>query len=174
MRPSFASAWRILQPVGLLAGLAAGCARSGRPAGGDVSPARDSARTTVTADDLRRNPGEPIEKVLMGRFPGVIVSRGPDGGVQVRIRGGSSLSAGNEPLYVVDGVAIQPGPIGSLSGFSPEDIESIKVLKDPAETAMYGMRGSNGVIVIKTKRARYGGGGPRRHLEAHSGGVRRV
>ena len=154
MRPSFASAWRILQPVGLLAGLAAGCAKSGRPAGGDVSPARESARTTVTADDLRRNPGEPIEKVLMGRFPGVIVSRAADGGVSVRIRGGSSLSGGNEPLYVVDGVAIQPGPNGSLSGFSPEDIESIKVLKDPAETAMYGMRGSNGVIVIKTKRAR--------------------
>ena len=154
MRPPFASARRIRYPVGLLAGLAAGCAHSSRPAGDNVSPARESARTTVTADDLRRSPGEPIEKVLMGRFPGVIVTRAADGGVSVRIRGGSSIAGGNEPLSVVDGVAIQPGPNGSLSGFSPEDIESIKVLKDPAETAMYGMRGSNGVIVIKTKRAR--------------------
>ena len=90
----------------------------------------------------------------MGRFPGVVVTRSPDGGVSVRIRGGSSIYGNNEPLYVVNGIAIQPGPNGSLSGISPEDIESIKVLKDPADTAMYGMRGANGVILIKTKRPR--------------------
>src|ERR1041384_4661544 len=112
MRPPFASARRIRYPVGLLAGLAPGGPPPSRPAGDNVSPARESARTTVTADDLRRSPGEPIEKVLMGRFPGVIVTRAADGGVSVRIRGGSSIAGGNEPLYVVDGVAIQPGQIG--------------------------------------------------------------
>jgi TonB-dependent SusC/RagA subfamily outer membrane receptor len=56
-------------------------------------------------------------------------------------------------LYVVDGVPIQPGPGGSLVGIDPYDIESIEVLKDPADTALYGMRGANGVIVVKTKRA---------------------
>jgi TonB-dependent SusC/RagA subfamily outer membrane receptor len=54
---------------------------------------------------------------------------------------------------VLDGVPITPGPGGSLTGIDPYDIESIKVLKDPADTAMYGMRGANGVIIITTKRA---------------------
>jgi len=88
----------------------------------------------------------------MGRFPGVTVTRTPDGGVAVRIRGTTSLRGSNEPLYVIDGVAIQPGPGGSLTGINPRDIASIQVLKDPAETAVYGLRGANGVILIKTKR----------------------
>jgi len=70
----------------------------------------------------------------------------------VRIRGGSSIKGGNTPLYVLDGVVIDPGPNGYLTGVNLNDIESIEVLKEPAETALYGMRGSNGVIVIKTKR----------------------
>jgi len=70
----------------------------------------------------------------------------------VRIRGGSSIHGGNTPLYVLDGVVIDPGPNGYLTGVNLNDIESIEVLKEPAETALYGMRGSNGVIVIKTKR----------------------
>ena len=147
------SSRRICTPAGLLAGLLAGCAHSGRPSNETVPPAPGSG-PTITAEDLRRNPGQPPEQALMGRFPGVIVTRSPNGGVSVRIRGGSSINGSNEPLYVIDGIAIQPGPDGSLSGLAPEEIESIKVLKDPAETAMYGLRGANGVIVIKTKRAR--------------------
>ena len=69
------------------------------------------------------------------------------------IRGATSIYGNNEPLYVLDGIPIQPGPGGTLAGISPYDIESIQVLKDPADTALYGMRGANGVIVIKTKRA---------------------
>jgi iron complex outermembrane receptor protein len=88
----------------------------------------------------------------MGRFPGVEVTRTPDGGFAVRIRGGSSIRSGNTPLYVLDGVVIDPGPNGHLTGVNPNDIESIEVLKEPAETALYGLRGSNGVIIIKTKR----------------------
>ena len=106
----------------------------------------------ATAEDLDRQPGRPIEEVLMGRFPGVTVTRTIDGGVSVRIRGTTSILGNNEPLYVIDGVAIEPGPGGSLSGINPHDIASIEVLKDPAETAAYGLRGANGVLVIKTKR----------------------
>jgi TonB-dependent SusC/RagA subfamily outer membrane receptor len=71
----------------------------------------------------------------------------------VRIRGATSINSSTEPLYVIDGVATQPGPNGSLPGVHPYDIETIQVLKDAASTAMYGVRGANGVIVIKTKQA---------------------
>ena len=88
----------------------------------------------------------------MSRFPGVVVTRTPDGGLAVRIRGTTSIHGSNEPLYVIDGVPIRPGPGGALAGINPYDIESIEVLKDPASTTMYGVRGANGVIVITTKR----------------------
>ena len=106
----------------------------------------------MTAEDIERQPGQPIEQVLMGRFPGVTVTRTADGGVAVRIRGTTSIHGSNEPLYVIDGVAIQPGPGGSLTGINPHDIASIEVVKDPAGEAMYGVRGANGVIIITTKR----------------------
>jgi TonB-dependent SusC/RagA subfamily outer membrane receptor len=110
----------------------------------------------VTSEEIQRQGAadEPIEKVLQGRVAGVTVSRASDGGIAVRIRGAMSVYGNNEPLYVVDGMPIQPGPNGSLTGINPYDIESIQVLKDPAETAMYGVRGANGVIVIKTKKPR--------------------
>jgi len=88
----------------------------------------------------------------MGRFPGVSVTRGPDGSLSVRIRGTTSIRASSEPLYVIDGVEIQPGPGGSLAGINPNDIATIEVVKDPAGEAMYGVRGANGIVVIKTKR----------------------
>jgi TonB-dependent SusC/RagA subfamily outer membrane receptor len=106
----------------------------------------------VTSEDIRRAPGQPIEEVLKGRIAGVMVTRAPDGGVAVQIRGMTSIGGSNEPLYVLDGVPIQPGPGGSLTGIDPFDIESIEVLKDAASTSMYGVRGANGVIVIKTKK----------------------
>jgi len=107
--------------------------------------------SVVTAEDIARQPGEPIEKILEGRVTGVEVRRTRDG-LAVRIRGQTSLQGGSEPLYVIDGIPIQPGPGGALVGISAYDIESIRVLKDVADTAMYGVRGANGVIVIKTKR----------------------
>lgn len=110
----------------------------------------------MTSEEIQRQGAsdEPIENVLQGRIAGVTVLRAPDGGIAVRIRGAASIYGNSEPLYVVDGMPIQPGPNGSLTGISPSDIESIQVLKDPAETAMYGVRGANGVIVIKTKKPR--------------------
>jgi TonB-dependent starch-binding outer membrane protein SusC len=132
--------------IGLFAAITSGCASKGgsRPSGG-----REPQTSTVTSKDLEQSPGE-IDKALTGRFPGVIVARAPDGGITVRIRGSQSFYG--DPLYEIDGLAITPGPNGSLSGINPNDIESIKVLKSAAETSMYGSRGANGVIVIKTKK----------------------
>lgn len=140
-------ATRALLPVGVLVGLSAGCAHRQQ-----TSPPTAAPSSTVTAEDIERQPGQPIEQVLMGRFPGVTVTRTADGGVSVRIRGTTSIRGSNEPLYVIDGVEIQPGPGGSLVGINPNDIASIEVIKDPAGEAMYGVRGANGVIVITTKR----------------------
>ena len=153
---------RALLSVGLLAGgVVAGCGGGGQQAAGAApapAPAPAGAATanaTVTAEEIQRQgpSDEPLEKVLQGRIAGVQVSRAP-GGISVRVRGGTSLYGNNEPLYVLDGVPIQAGPNGTLTGINPYDIESIRVLKDPADTAMYGARGGNGVIVIKTKKAR--------------------
>jgi TonB-dependent SusC/RagA subfamily outer membrane receptor len=139
--------------VALALGLAAGCASGkGTPATQTGAPGASTAPSTVTSDDIHPAPGDPIEKSLQGRISGVIVTTAADGGISVRIRGQSSFSGNNEPLYVIDGVPITPGPGGSLSGISPNDIESIRVLKDPADLTMYGSRGANGVIVIKTKK----------------------
>ena len=105
----------------------------------------------MTAEDIERTPNVPIEQILAGRVAGVRVTRTPDGGIAVRIRGTNSINANNAPLYVIDGVPIEPGPGGALHGINPHDIESIKVLKDAASMTMYGVRGANGVIVITTK-----------------------
>jgi TonB-dependent SusC/RagA subfamily outer membrane receptor len=69
------------------------------------------------------------------------------------MRGPTSILGGNEPLYILDGFPIEPGP-GGLVAINPADVESIEVLKDAASQAAYGLRGANGVIVIKTKRGR--------------------
>ena len=145
---------RALLPVGLLVGLLSGCAHAGGTGQGDVEDAPDQSRPrgrTVTAEDIERAPGKPIEELLASRFPGVVVTRTPGGGIAIRIRGAMSIHGSNEPLYVIDGLPIRPGPGGGLAGINPYDIVSIKVLKDPADTLMWGMRGANGVIVITTK-----------------------
>ena len=133
-----------------------GCSGSGKPSGTAPQP-RDEASvnaSTVGTAEIDKTPGESIEKALEGRVAGVVVSRSPEGGIAVRIRGATSVHGNSDPLYVLDGLPIHPGPNGSLSGLNPNDIESIRVLKDPAETAFYGSRGANGVIVIKTKKAK--------------------
>lgn len=93
-----------------------------------------------------------VEELLIGRFPGVHVRRTPNGGFSVRIRGASTFISNEEPLYVVDGQAVQVTPGRGLDWLSPGDVARIAVLKDAAETSMYGVRGANGVIVITTKR----------------------
>jgi TonB-dependent starch-binding outer membrane protein SusC len=144
---------RTLLLVGFLSGVSSACHhRSSSAAAAPPPPATAAPSATVTADEIAKAPGQSIEQVLADRFPGVTVIRVRGGGFAVRIRGGSSINSDNTPLYVLDGVVIDPGPNGYLTGVNPDDIDSIQVLKEPAETAMYGVRGANGVIVITTKR----------------------
>ncbi len=140
----------------LVVGLICACARPGRTGTGEIEgtvPRDPPGGAAVTAEDIQRTPSVPIEELLTSRFPGVSVTRAPDGGIAIRIRGATSFEGSNAPLFVIDGIAVEPGPNGSLTGIVPNDIETIEVLKDASATAMYGMRGANGVIVIKTKRA---------------------
>jgi TonB-dependent SusC/RagA subfamily outer membrane receptor len=125
--------------------LAASCMHGRRDTGPATSP-------VVTAEDIERNPGTPIEQILESKIPGIQVTRLTGGGISIRIRGTSSFYGNNEPLYVIDGTPMEAGPRGALNGVNPYDIESIRVLKDPADTGVYGVRGANGVIVITTKR----------------------
>ena len=137
-----------LLQVATVAGVISACSHNPKPAA-----AAPVERSTVTAEDIERAPGQPIEQQLMNKVPGVEVSRTATGDIAIRIRGGSSLFGNNEPLYVVDGIAVQPGEDGGLPGVNPYDIASIQVLKDATSTTMYGSRGANGVIVIKTKQS---------------------
>lgn len=109
------------------------------------------AVTTVKTEDLNNIPVTRVDQMLQGRIAGAeIVSTDgePGAGTSIRIRGTRSISASNEPLFIVDGLM---DAIGSLNEINPSDIESIEVLKDAASTAIYGSRGSNGVIIITTK-----------------------
>jgi TonB-dependent SusC/RagA subfamily outer membrane receptor len=141
------SARALFRPLAMLVGLVLGYAQAS-----GATQATQPATPTVTGEAVTRlQPSEPIEMVLMDRFPGVTVTRAANGGIAVLIRGSTSFMGSNDPLYVLDGVPFQPGPGGRLTGINPHDIASIQVLKNPAETAIYGVRGANGVIVIKTK-----------------------
>jgi TonB-dependent SusC/RagA subfamily outer membrane receptor len=90
----------------------------------------------------------------MAKVPGITVTRTRDGSIAIHIRGPSSIYGSNEPLYIVDGVPFQVEPGGGLTGINPHDIASIEVLKDAGATAIYGVRGANGVILITTKQGR--------------------
>jgi TonB-dependent SusC/RagA subfamily outer membrane receptor len=122
----------------------------------DDAPALESpAKPLATAIDLQQAPNEPIEKYLASRSAGVVVGRTAEGNLTIRIRGGSSSIYGNNaPLYIVDGLPFAPSTDGGLSGLNPYDILSIQVLKDATDITMYGVRGANGVVVIKTKTTR--------------------
>ncbi len=137
----------------LLAGLVSGCASLSGVPGTTDDPIVEHHRlgTTVTSEDFDHSPGESIEQVIQSHIPGIMLTSNADGSISVRIRGISTFMAGTQPLYVIDGVPIQSGPSGGLVGINPHDIASIEVLKDPVNTSLYGVRGSNGVIVITTK-----------------------
>ena len=147
--------------LGLATGLLCACThpkQAGRETLADTVQRDSAPRPTapphpgvVTAEDLERTPSDPIEIAIMSRFPGVVVTRTPDGGLSIRIRGASTILGSTEPLYILDGLPIQSGPLGGLLGIDPHDIQSIEILKDAAATSLYGARGANGVIIIKTK-----------------------
>lgn len=115
------------------------------PRGVAPRPARDTSSVAIGG-------GKTIERLFTGRFPGVTVTRAANGGLQIRIRGGSnSFLAGEEPLYIVDGTPL-PAGTGGIVFLNPYDIEKIEVLKNAADVALYGVRGGNGVIRITTLR----------------------
>jgi TonB-linked SusC/RagA family outer membrane protein len=114
--------------------------------------------SSVSAEDLaqKATPTTSVASALVGRTPGVqVISNGgtPGQAATVRIRGTNSITAGSDPLYVVDGI-----PIGSipLSSIDPNNIESMQILKDASATAIYGARGANGVVLVTTKRGARG------------------
>lgn len=117
---------------------------------------------TVKMNNIKEIKAASVDLKLAGQLAGVTVNQvtgTPGGGVSINIRGAGSVGAGDDPLYVVDGFPISPGfdqYANPLSTINPDDIENISVLKDAASTAIYGSRGSNGVILITTKRAKKG------------------
>src|SRR5712691_8740522 len=126
--------------------------------------------STVDADQARVAVPTNVTQLFEGRATGVQVTQNngePGAGAHILIRGGTSISASNEPLYVIDGVAVsgdqvEPGGIGvsgdpplprnPLNMINPSDIQSVTILKDAAATAIYGARAANGVVLIETKR----------------------
>ena len=115
--------------------------------------------STVKADEINKGVITTPADLLRGKSAGVVVTAGsgmPGAGATIRIRGGSSINASNDPLIVIDGLPVSNDGISGmsdpLSSINPEDIESFTVLKDASATAIYGSRASNGVIVITTKK----------------------
>jgi TonB-linked SusC/RagA family outer membrane protein len=142
-----------------------------------------NAVTVISSERLNRVPAQTVDYALQGKVPGAIISQNsgaPGGGTQVQLRGVSTLNAGFQPLYVIDGVIVdnstisnglnvisqsargnfsssQDQPTNRASDINPNDIESVQVLKGPSASSIYGSRGTNGVIIITTKQGQAGG-----------------
>ncbi len=116
----------------------------------------------VKPDDIQVGIATSAQDILVGAAPGVVVTPdggNPTGGATIRIRGGASLSASNDPLIVLDGVPLSSqdyAGVNPLTMVSPDNIESMTILKDASATAIYGSRASNGVIIITTKKGQSG------------------
>jgi TonB-dependent starch-binding outer membrane protein SusC len=145
----------------IIATLVVGCAHGGAsrtepaspppPPPPPPAPLPTPSGSIARSDDPARENSTTIEQLLAGRIAGVIVSRAPGGGITVRMQGPTSFYSGQQPLIVVDGQPVDGGPNGTLTWLDPQEIESIQALKDPSQTAIWGVRGANGVILIKTK-----------------------
>lgn len=112
------------------------------------------AITSLKVDDIKAGVVTNTAQLLKGRAAGVLVRQNsgePGGGISIRVRGASSISSNNEPLYVIDGFQTDLG-----NQINPNDIQSIEILKDAAATAIYGARGANGVVLISTKKGTAG------------------
>jgi len=125
------------------------------------------AVTQIAGSSIQNQPVTSFEQSIQGRTPGVVINQGSGKlgqGINIQVRGTSSVTASNRPLYVIDGVPItfqdqsQAGdePLNPLADLNPNDIESISILKDASSTAIYGSRASNGVVLITTKKGRQG------------------
>jgi TonB-linked SusC/RagA family outer membrane protein len=125
-----------------------------------------AAISTVSGKELENKPYPSVDKMLQGKVPGLVApqqSGQPGGDQQIRIRGIGSISAGANPLFVIDGVILNTGDLSrltttanTLAGINANDIEDVTILKDAQATALYGSRGANGVILITTKTGKVG------------------
>jgi TonB-linked SusC/RagA family outer membrane protein len=139
---------------------------------------------SISTKEIKSSPATTFDQLIQGRASGVQViqnSSAPGGAVSIMIRGGNSLTAGNAPLYVIDGFPVYNNdkdatsrrlsdigqPQNALSAVNPNDIESIEILKDASATSIYGARGANGVVLITTKRGKVGE--PRVEFESYYG-----
>jgi TonB-dependent SusC/RagA subfamily outer membrane receptor len=131
--------------------LVLGCSRNPESGEGPAPRAAPPppAPNEVTADEDARAGAQSLDQMLAGRISGVTVYSVPGGGIVVRFAGPTSFYAGQDPLFVIDGIPTDVRA-GTLSWLSPNDVQSIKALKG-ADASIYGVRGSNGVIEIKTK-----------------------
>jgi TonB-dependent SusC/RagA subfamily outer membrane receptor len=109
---------------------------------------------TISSDKINNRPVTNVTKALEGQVPEfrLQASGQPGATSTIRIRGVGSVSASSEPLYVVDGIPFD----GNINAISPNDIESISVLKDATASALYGSRGANGIIIVTTKSGKKG------------------
>jgi len=123
------------------------------------------AISSVKGDVIENLPMQSFDRAIQGRAAGVLVQAAngvPGGAVRVRIRGVTSISAGNEPLYIVDGVQLNNAgntdfvSSNPLAFLNPNDIESIEILKDAAAASIYGAQASNGVVLVTTKKGKGG------------------
>jgi TonB-dependent SusC/RagA subfamily outer membrane receptor len=135
-----------------LAPLALACAGGPAPtlAAAPERPITPEERArTATSEDWAGTATARLEELFVGRFPGVRVVAA-SGGIQVRIRGQSSINGPTAPLYIIDGMPYEAS--NGLLSINPHDVAKIEVLKDIGQTAFYGVRGANGVVLITTKR----------------------
>lgn len=112
------------------------------------------ALTSVSSKDYEKQPVTRIDQALQGRSAGVQVNQvsgAPGAGFKIRIRGTNSINGSNEPLYVIDGIAVS-----DINAINVNDIKSMEILKDASATAIYGSRGANGVVLVTTKKGRQG------------------
>ena len=169
-----AGTWQVIPRIttlALAALLAAAC--GGNPSGDQPAPeegeaAEDSVAVgygtqradrvtgavgSMSEEQINRSRASRVEELFQGRLAGVVVTRTPDGGYMVRIRGAGGFTTDGEPLFVVDGtplMVMRPGH--TLDGINPADVARIDVLKDAASASIYGSRAANGVILITTRR----------------------
>lgn len=158
--------WGIAALLSLTMAASGGCHHSARDAGaplpldtldnGYTTSVREHGSGAVRSlgpDEIAQLRVRRVEELLAGRVPGLRVLPTPNGGFTVRIRGITTVTGNTEPLYIIDGMPVTLLPGEGLNWLDPAEILHINVLRDPAETSMYGVRGANGVIVIRTKGA---------------------
>lgn len=126
---------------------------SHRQSGPDSPAEARPPGTVLTADDIRRFPGQSLEQLLLARVPGLTIERAADGHSKLVIRGKNTILGDDEVLFVVNGIPLNPAVGGNANAVNIHDIETVQVLRDAAATSAYGVRGSNGVIIIRTKQS---------------------